>query len=399
MPKLLPYGRQCIDEADVAAVNAVLVGEFLTTGPAVGSFEQGLKNTIEVPYAVSCANGTAALHLAMLALGVDAGDVVIVPSITFLASANCARFVGADVVFADVDLNTGLITPDSFEDAIRRSPKPPRAAVIVHLNGQTADLDSLSAIAERYRIDLVEDACHALGSKHRYKDGEGWVGDGRRSRISCFSFHPVKTIAAGEGGASTTREEPLARRLELFRNHGMVRDPAELTLAMGVDEEGRGNPWHYEMHEVGFNYRMSDIQCALAGSQLKKLSKFVARRAELVAQYDALIENLKPYIEPVGRAPWCVPAWHLYSVLVDFKKIGKSRSSVMKRLRELGIGTQVHYIPVHQQPYYADRYKTPDLPGARHYFEQQLSLPLFYSMTNDDVRRVYSALRDVLSFQ
>lgn len=398
MSRTLPYGRHFIDDDDLAAVTAVLRSDFLTTGPAVEAFETSLKAVTGAAHAIVCANGTAALHLAMLALGVGPGDLVIVPSITFLASANAARYVGADVFFADVDPETGLITPETLRSAIANAPRKPRAAVIVHLNGQTADLDGLAAVADEHYLELVEDACHAFGTRHRYQDGETPVGKARKSRLSCFSFHPVKTIAVGEGGAITTEDPNLAERLRRFRSHGMVRNPADFVVAeLAYDQEQNLNPWHYEMPEIGFNYRLSDINCALGTSQLRKLERFANQRRSLTRLYDELLQPLAQVLKPIPKVSWSDPVLHLYSVLIDFTAIEKTRAEVMTELRRKGVLTQVHYIPVHRQPYYTRLYGTANLPGADAYFSRQLSLPLFFAMTDDDARDVVSALKDVLS--
>jgi UDP-4-amino-4,6-dideoxy-N-acetyl-beta-L-altrosamine transaminase len=397
MPNFLPYGRQHIDDDDIAAVTRVLRSDYLTTGPAVAAFEHALRQATGAAHAVACANGTAALHLAMLALAIGPDDVVVVPSLTFLASANAARYVGAEVLFADVDPETGLLTPDTFRAALARAATRPRCAVVVHLNGQTADLDGLASVAAGEGIALVEDACHALATRHRYGDGEVVVGDCRRSRVACFSFHPVKAVATGEGGAVTTADDGLAERLARLRNHGMIREAERfLVRDLAFDPDGSANPWHYEMSEVGFNYRLDDISCALGTSQLAKLGKFAARRAELAQRYDALLAPLAPLVRPVARVPWAKPVWHLYAVRIDFAAAGRSRATVMNALRQSGIGTQVHYIPVHRQPYYAQRYGALHLPGTEAYFARQLSLPLFVDMGDSDVDRVVGALRDVL---
>lgn len=397
MSKSLPYGRHFIDDDDIAAVTAVLRSDFLTTGPAVEAFEESLRGVTGAAHAVVCANGTAALHLAMLALNVGPGDLVIVPSVTFLASANSARYVSADVFFSDVDPDTGLMTPDALSAAIAKAPRKPRAAVVVHLNGQTADLEGLAKVAAEHRIELIEDACHALGGNYRYQDRNEPVGRTRASRMACFSFHPVKTIAVGEGGAVTTEDAALAERLKRFRNHGMVRDPVDFTVPeLAVDQKQNINPWHYEMPEVGFNYRLSDINCALGTSQLAKLERFAKQRTSLARLYDELLPPFAPVLKPIPRVAWSDPVWHLYSVLIDFSAIGKTRAEVMAELKRKGVFTQVHYIPVHRQPYYARLYGTAVLSGADAYFSRQLSLPLFFSMTDDDVRTVVSAVKETL---
>lgn len=382
----LPYGRQSIDEADVAAVTAVLRGDYLTTGPAVVEFEADFVRAVGARHAVSCSSGTAALHLAALALELAEGDVVIVPTLTFLATANMARYVGAEVGFADVDPRTGLLTEKTLEAAIGRAGNRAKAIVPVHLNGQCCDMPAIEAIAARHGLAVVEDACHAVGTPG--------VGACAHSAMAVFSLHPVKTIVAGEGGVVTTNDAGLAERLSRLRNHGMVRDPDRFALVnQAFDQAGRPNPWYYEMPEIGFNYRLSDIHAALARSQLSKLDKFVAARRSLATYYDAALADLAPTIEPVARMPGLAPAWHLYVVLIDFDAIGIERGAFMRRLRERDVGTQVHYLPVHRQPYYVDRYGAQERPGADAYYAKALSLPLFPAMTEADVDRVVAAIK------
>lgn len=392
----LPYGRQSIGEDDIAAVAAVLRGDWLTTGPMVGRFEDALAARVGSRFAASCSSGTAALHLAALALGLGPGDRVVVPTMTFLATANAVRYVGAEVVFADVDPKTGLMTAETLEDALKRAGKV--AAVFpVHLNGQCADMKALGAIAAREGLKVVEDASHALGALDASSGKPLPVGCCNSSDMAIFSFHPVKTIAMGEGGAVTTNDAGLCERVAQFRNHGIIRDEKRtenVDLAFGAD--GTLNPWYYEMPEPGFNYRASDIHCALGLSQLGKLGSFVARRRALAARYDAALAPLAPVVRFLARVLYCTPAWHLYVALIDFAAAGVPRAKVMARLRAEGIGSQVHYLPVHLQPYYRRRCGHVDLPGARAYYERALSLPLFPAMADADVERVAGALRRAL---
>ncbi len=383
----LPYGRQTIDEADIAAVAAALRGDFLTTGPTVGAFEADFARAVGAAHAVSCANGTAALHLAALALGLGPGDTVIVPTLTFLATANAARYVGAEVCFADVDPDTGVMTPETLTSAAASAAKAGagrvKSVTPVHLGGNLCDMAGIAAIARGAGWSIVEDACHAVG-------GAG-IGACAHSDMAVFSLHPVKTITAGEGGVVATQQPALAERLARLRNHGMVREPAAFTEKdQAFDAAGAANPWYYEMPEPGFNYRLTDIQAALAISQLKKLAAFVARRQALAARYDRALARLAPAVRPVPRAG--TPALHLYAVLIDFAGTGRSRAEVMRRLRADGIGTQVHYVPVHRQPYYRARYGRLDLRGADAYYARTLSLPLFPAMADGDVDRVADAL-------
>lgn len=395
----LPYGSHLVEEDDIATVCAVLRGPLLTTGPAVAAFEAALAKAVDAPHAVSCSSGTAALHMAALALGLGPGDWVVVPAITFLATANAARYVGAEVQFADVDPDSGLMRPEDLEAALaaaRMAGRKVKAVFPVHLAGQACDMEAIAAIARREGLAVVEDACHALGTT--YGNGAWQVGTCAHADMAAFSFHPVKTIAMGEGGAVTTRAPALAARLALARSHGMVREPTDFIrrdLAFATD--GQVNPWFYEMAEPGFNYRASDLNCALGLSQLGKLDRFVAARAATVAAYDARLAGLAPRLQPLARTPKCRPGWHLYVALVDFAALGRDRGTVMRALRDRGIGTQVHYIPVAWQAYYRDRYGEIALPGSARYYERCLSLPLSAAMTGADVDRVAAALEEVLA--
>lgn len=382
---LLPYGRQTIEDDDIAAVAEALRADFLTTGPRVEAFEQAFAETVGARHAVACANGTAALHLAMLALEVQPGEAVIAPSITFLATANCARFVGADVVFADVDPLTGLMTADTLAEAMERlNGRRLRAVLPVHLRGDAAELPALEALAQSAGAVLVEDAPHALGTGMTFGNSVERVGDCAHSAMATFSFHPVKTIATGEGGMVTTNDDRLAERLRRLRTHGMIRP------------EG-GDPWWYEMPELGFNYRLPDILCALGLSQLGKLPRFAERRRALAARYLERLAPLAPLVTPAVRPAWSDPVLHLMVALIDFDAAGKSRRQVVEALKARDVGTQVHYIPVHTQPYYHALYPGLDLPGAEAWYARCLSLPLYPGMEDDDVDKVVDALAAVLT--
>lgn len=381
----LPYGRQAIDDSDIDAVVEVLRGDWLTTGPAVDAFDTAFAEATGARHAVSCSNGTAALHLALAGLGVGEGDTCIVPAITFMATANAARYCGAEIAFADVDPDTGLMTPDTLEVALARADGTARVVLPVHLAGQCGPLEEIERCAALAGAVLVEDASHAAGS--RYRDEP--LGNGRHSAAATFSFHPVKTIAAGEGGAVTTNDDALAARLRKLRSHGIERDPA-------LHRRQAGEPWWHEMQMLGWNYRLSDIHAALALSQLRRLPDFVIRRQALATAYDEALQDVSPYLRPLMRTRACNPCLHLYPVRIDFEALGRSRSEVMEALKARGIGTQVHYIPVSDQPYYVDRYGRQDLPGARRYYERTLSLPLFVGMAPDDPVRVVRALTEIL---
>jgi UDP-4-amino-4,6-dideoxy-N-acetyl-beta-L-altrosamine transaminase len=395
----LPYGRQVIEDDDIAAVAEAMRGELLTTGPYVARFESALCKTVGARHAAVCANGTAALHMAARALNLGPGTKIVVPAITFLATASAPHMNGAEIVFADVDPETGLMRAEDLDAALKRAGHAD-AVFNVHLNGQCGAIEDIADVARAHGAKIVDDACHAVGTGYVAKDGQvSQIGSNTFCDLSVFSFHPVKSIAMGEGGAVTSSDPELAKRLVLARNHGMVRDPAAFqNIEDAFDEDDAPNPWYYELHEPEFNWRANDIQCALGVSQLGKLGRFVARRRSIAAAYDSLFAPFAPLIRPVARTRPCLPAWHLYVARIDFERAGVSRGHVMRALAERGIGTQVHYVPVHRQPYYAARFATPTLPGAERYYARALSLPLSAAMTADDAARVAQALGEVLGF-
>jgi perosamine synthetase len=379
----LPYGRQSIDQDDIDAVVAVLRSDYLTTGPEVPRFEAALCGACDAPFAVAVCNGTAALHATSAALGLGPGDEVLVPAITFAATANGARYVGAEPRFVDVDPDTGLMRPEAIEAAV--TPRT-RAIYPVHMTGLPADLDAIGAVAAAHGLRVVEDAAHALGARL----GDEPIGACRRSDMAIFSFHPVKHVTTGEGGAILTRDPDLTARLRRFRDHGMARDEADF-------REPSPGPWYHEQQDLGMNYRLSALQCALGTSQLAKLEAFVARRRAIAARYDAAFAA-HARVRPLAPGPaGAVSAYHLYVVLIDFDALGTTRAAVMNGLRERGVGTQVHYIPVPAHPYYRDRGHDPAAyPGAQRYYARALSLPMYPALTDADVDRVVSALDEVL---
>jgi len=385
----LPYGRQSIDDDDIAAVSDALKQDFLTTGPLVTRFEEAFAARVGAKYAVCCNSGTAGLHLATLAAGFEPGEVAVVPSITFLATANAVRYVGGEVAFADVDPESGLITEATLAEALARVEAQggkAKAVLPVHLKGVPVDMPALSTVTGKKGLMVIEDAAHAVGTV--YGNGHHRVGDNAHAAMTVFSTHPVKTMTTGEGGVVTTESEDLARALRRFRSHGMVANPAEWLLPDQGFADGAPAPWYYEMAEPGFNYRLPDINCALGLSQLAKLDGFIRRRADLVALYDRLLAPLAPLLRTPWRPRDAEPAWHLYAVQIDFAAAGQSRVDLMRKLRADGIGTQVHYIPVHWQPYYRQRYGTISLPGADAFYAGTLSLPLYPALRDEDVERV-----------
>ena len=391
----LPYGKQSIDEDDVAAVLKVLNSDWLTTGPAVEKFESCLTERVGAAHGIACSNGTAALHLAAMALDLEPGDYVVVPAITFLSTANAIRYVGAEVLFSDVDPDTGLMRAEDLEAALDAHPeKPVRAVFPVHLAGQAVDLPKISTIAKERDLVVIEDACHALGTTYQDTDGKEYaVGGCRHSDMAIFSFHPVKTLTTGEGGMITLNHSGMADRLKLLRNHGMVREADEfINEDLAFDISGTKNPWYYEMGEFGFNYRLTDIQCALGISQLGKLDEFIQRRRELVDLYYQGLLGKAPGIKPLRRRSNVKPSWHIFPALIDFDAFQVERSAVMNKLSSAGIGSQVHYIPVCHQPYYRRRYGYRNLAGADEYYRRTLTLPLYPSMSDGDVELILSKL-------
>ena len=394
MSRTLPYGLHLIEPDDIAAVVEVLSGGMLAQGPRVAAFEAALAAKVGAAAGVAASSGTAALHLALAALDVGPGDVCIAPAITFLSTATAARFCGAEVVFADVDPVTGHMTPATLREAAARAGAPVKVALPVHLGGRMCDMPGLAAAARELGLVLVEDACHALGS---VRDTVA-AGGCRHSAASAFSFHPVKTIACGEGGMVTTNDGALADRMRRLRNHGVTHDPALMVDSdLSLDADGRRHPWSYEQLELGFNYRMTDIEAALGLSQLAKLDRFVARRRALADLYDRLLAPLGAWVRPIRAADAEAPSLHLYAVHIDFAAAGVTRDVLVRALAEQGIGVQVHYIPIYRQPYFVARYGRQRLPGAEAYFADVLALPLFAAMQDADVMRVVQTLEPLLT--
>ena len=394
----IPYGRQWITEEEIEAVVRVLRSGWITQGPQIEAFEKALANTTGARYAVACSSGTAALHLICLALGLSEEDVVVTTPMTFLATANCARFVGANVVFCDIDPETFNLDPNALEVIMKRVKGRKKIVIPVHFAGLPCDMARIRALAETHGWLVVTDGCHALGASYSHgADRNIMVGACRDASMTAFSFHPVKSITTAEGGAVTTNDPELAQRLKQFRNHGTVRDPKRYQFPdLGLDQ-GVPNPWYYEMTELGFNYRLTDLQAALGISQLQRLPSFLERRLEIVRQYlEAFAEN--PLLGFQAVPEGTTSANHLFVLLIDFEKLGKSRRQVMEELRSRGVLTQVHYLPLHLQPYYRQALGTKpgDFPNAEAYYKKALSIPLFPAMSDGDVAAVIQAVRDVI---
>ncbi|TGY98332.1 UDP-4-amino-4,6-dideoxy-N-acetyl-beta-L-altrosamine transaminase [Petralouisia muris] len=359
----IPYGHQTIEEDDIQAVANILRGDFITTGPAAAEFEEKTAAYVGAKYAVTVANGTAALHIACLAAGIQEGDEVIVPAITFAASANCVLYCGAAPVFADIDPVTYNIDPADVE---RKITDRTRAIIPVHFTGQPCEMDEIHRIAAKYGLLVIEDGAHALGAKYRGKR----IGS-LHSDMTIFSFHPVKPITTGEGGMAVTDNEKLYQRLLLFRSHGVTREESLM-------EKNEGG-WYYEQLELGYNYRMTDIQAALGSSQLKKLDRFLARRRELAKRYDRAFEGVPGLVTP-KQLPDTESGWHLY--VLQFTEA--DRNKVFADLREAGFGVNIHYIPVYHHPYYRKHgYQDVYCPNAEELYSRMISLPLYPGLTEE----------------
>jgi UDP-4-amino-4,6-dideoxy-N-acetyl-beta-L-altrosamine transaminase len=383
MTEYISYGKQWIDEEDKEAVLDVLNSDFLTQGPKVSEFEKAICDYTEAKYCVAVANGTAALHIAVAALDIEKGSEGITSPITFVASANCLIYNYLNPIFADIDDKTYNIDPAEIEKKITDKT---RVIVAVDFAGQAADMENISKLAKEHNICVVEDAAHAIGSN--YGDGSK-VGNCKYSDLTTFSFHPVKTITTGEGGAITTNDDKIYQKLLLLRSHGITKDPIVMSQSPG--------PWYYEMQTLGFNYRMCDMQAALGVSQMKKLDDFKRRRREIVAKYNDAFKNIKNVTIPFEQ-DGLNSAFHLYILKIDFEKIGKSRTEVMEKLKDQNIGTQVHYIPVHLQPYYKKEfgYNIGNYPFSETYYEQALSIPLYPKMTDNEVEYVIDSITGVI---
>lgn len=379
---MIPYGRQSIDAADLAAVADVLQSDFLTQGPAVPKFEQAIADMCGAAHGVAAANATASLHLACMALDLGPGDLVWTSPVTFIASANCARYCGADVDFVDIDPRTYNMSVEQLAaklEAAQGAGRLPKIVIPVHLAGQSCDMRAIGELARCYGFKVIEDASHAVGASH---EGD-MVGACRFSDIAIFSFHPVKIITSGEGGMGLTNDPALARRMARLRTHGITRDPAEF-------EQTPAGAFHYEQQELGYNYRITDIQAALGHSQAQRLPAFLERRRALAARYDEAFSDV-----PLTR-PWQHPdsqsSWHLYVIRVP----AADRGRVYDGLRDRGIGVNLHYIPVYRQPYYARMGFDPaDFPQAEAYFAEAITLPLFPAMTEADQGEVVAAVREL----
>jgi UDP-4-amino-4,6-dideoxy-N-acetyl-beta-L-altrosamine transaminase len=387
---MIPYGRQHIDSDDIASVLEVLQSDFLTQGPAVPKFEKVVASKTGVKHALATNSATSALHIACMALGLGSGDLLWTSPITFVASANCALYCGATVDFVDIDPTTFNICTAELEKKLilaKHCGNLPKIIVVVHMAGQSCDMQGIGALSKEYGFRVIEDASHAIGGKY---EGQ-YIGNCKYSDITVFSFHPVKIITTAEGGIATTNDDDLAQSLSLLRSHGITRSQKIMSYKSS-------EPWYYEQVELGYNYRMTDIQAALGISQMNRLDDFVARRHEIAKRYDILLKDAQVIIPQQTRGSYS--SFHLYIIRVipDVKII--TRKAIFEKLIEKGIGVNVHYIPVHTQPFYKKiGFKYGDFPKAEAYYEQAISLPIHFSLTDDDQDLVVSSLIDAINYK
>lgn len=384
---MIPYGRQNINQADIDAVVEVLHSDFLTQGPVVPAFEKVVSNYCGAKNSIAMNSATSALHLACLALGVGENDVVWTSPITFVASTNCALYCGATVDFVDIDPLTYNMSVDclsvKLEQAYKNN-KLPKVVIPVHMCGQSCDMTGIYALSQKYGFKIIEDASHAIGGKYR---GEP-IGNCRYSDITVFSFHPVKIITTGEGGMALTNNAILAKYMLLMRSHGITRDENEMSHSID-------GPWYYQQIELGYNYRMTDLQAALGVSQMERIDDFINRRTEIRSVYDQVLSPL-PIIKP-WQHPDTNSSFHLYPVQINVEDDKLNRKAVFNKLRESGIGVNVHYIPVHTQPFYRKLgFKDGDFPAAEKYYENTISLPMYPTLTNSQQEKVVTELTKAL---
>lgn len=381
----IPYGRQSIDKSDINAVSGVLRSSWMTQGPKVSEFEEALARYCGARYAVAVSSGTAALHLACLAAGLKEGDEAVTTPVTFLATPNSVFYAGAKPVFADIDYETVNISPAEIKKRITRKTK---AVLPVHFAGLPCNMKEISAIAKKNKLTVIEDACHALGAE--YSSGGKWikVGSCRHSDMAVFSFHPVKTIALGEGGAITTNSRKIYEKLLALRSHGTYKD--KKTAAEGS--------WYYEMRDFGFNYRLTDIQCSLGISQLGKIDRFLGRRKRIASAYNKAFGEMGELIRvPEVESSEKKHAWHLYLLRLNLKKLSSSRKKVFDSLRRKGIDVQVHYIPVSRQPFYRKKgYGKEKYISSEKYYKETISLPIYPGLKDQQLKYVIKTVKDVL---
>jgi UDP-4-amino-4,6-dideoxy-N-acetyl-beta-L-altrosamine transaminase len=384
---MIPYGRQDINQADIDAVVDVLHSSFITQGPQVPLFEKTVSNYCGSNYSVAVNSATSALHIACLAIGLGEGDWLWTSPNSFVASANCGLYCGAKVDFVDIDPQTYNLSILELEHKLvkaKQENKLPKILIPVHFAGQSCDMKKIHSLGKEYGFKIIEDASHAIGGKYLGRP----IGGCQYSDITVFSFHPVKIITTAEGGLATTNDEKLAERMQLFRNHGITRDVKLMTRLSEGD-------WYYQQVDLGYNYRMTELQAALGVSQFQRLDEFIARRHVLYERYDSLLGDL-PVIKPHQKKD-NYSALHLYPIQIDLSKVSKSRAQVFNELRENGIGVNVHYVPIHTQPYYQQfGFKEGDFPNSESYYRRSISIPLFHAMTLGQQDEVLTMLKKTI---
>ena len=384
---MIPYGRQSISQQDIDAVTEVLKSDFLTQGPQVPAFEQSIIDACDAQYAIAVNSATSALHIACLALGLGKDDWLWTTPNTFVASANCGLYCGAKIDFVDIDPHTYNLCAEQLEKkliAAKKSGKLPKIVIPVHFSGQACDMQAIYSLSKKYGFKIIEDASHAIGGKYK---GEP-IGNGRYSDITIFSFHPVKIVTTAEGGAAVTNNAELAEKMLLLRSHGITRDEGMMTQTMD-------GPWYYQQIALGFNYRMTELQAALGLSQMQRLEAFVIKRQELASRYDELLQNL-PITLPRQHSD-SYSAWHLYVIRLQLEQISTTHLEVFNALRAAGILVNLHYIPVHMQPYYQEiGFTTGQFPEAEQYYKEAISIPMFAAMTDEQQDTVCSTLQTLL---
>ena len=391
--RFLPYSRQYIDKADIEKVTQVLKSDFITQGPNIIDFEKDFAKYVGAKYAVACATGTAALHLSCIALGINKKSKILTSAVTFVASANCAEFLGANVDFVDIDKNSYCMSAIELEKKLKRNKID--LVIPVHLCGHSSDMEKIYKLKKKYNFHIIEDSCHALGGKYNNSK----VGSSKYSDISTFSFHPVKPITTAEGGMVTTNDKKIYEKLLLYRTHGIHKNSlAFKNKSLAFDDDNQPNRWYYEMDVLGFNYRMTDLQAALGKSQLKKIDLFTKKRNQIAKIYNKNFKDIKNLKIP-SKSKKVSHAYHLYTILIDFKKFDFTKNKFMKFLHDNKIGSQVLYIPVFLQPYFKRKYNydANKFPESMKYYEQALSIPIFYSLKKIEQNFVIKKIKELLS--
>lgn len=386
-----PYSRPDVVDADIIAVRKALKGQFLTGGNIIDNFEKSISKSFDVKNSIVCNSGTAALHLIYMALGLKKGDIILTSPITFVATANAALMCGAKVIFADVDASTGMLTPENIEKKLKSKKYNVKIITVVHLGGRLCDLEGIAQVAKKYNCKIVEDACHAPGSKYINKNGKAFkTGSCKYSIASSFSFHAIKHVTMAEGGCVTTNNKVLSEKIRRKLNHDIIR---KKNIRKGSKKFL--DPWFYEINELGYNYRASEINCALGLSQLKRLNESIKRRNRIALTYKRELESIDFIEFPDFSFNKKYNAWHLFTILINFKKLGMNKREFINRLQSNGIGTQVHYIPLFIQPLYKESDLKP-YKGALEYYEKNLSLPIYLSLKLKDVVFICDSIKQIL---